>query len=235
MGRTRLSHYLCFTISLCISGTLYIPSVVAKNQDKSSIPKECVVWFKGANLNLDKDCSFKCSMIDTDMGTFDCTRFCDSFCKPTKIEKKPVESSFKISSLYPGLTDGERKFVEKNVQVAIKAYWLSWQADGICKEIYHVSDTNDESDACRHFIWAALLNSHPQIGTQLASELLDAHEQNADEPEEEKAMDLANNRRGLIASTELIKKKQSRDSDFLNQFLTDLKEGKLVVLKRRHP
>jgi hypothetical protein len=58
-------------------------------------------------------------------------------------------------------------------------------------------------------------------------------QQNPDEPEEEKAMDLANNRRGLIASSELIKEKKTKESEFLNQFLTDLKNGKIIVLKRK--
>lgn len=83
-----------------------------------------------------------------------------------------------------------------------------------------------------HFIWAALLNT--KFGSKLTTELLDAHEQNPDQPEEEKSMDLANNRRGLIVSSELIKSKKSEDSVFLRQFLTDLKDGKIVVLKRRN-
>jgi hypothetical protein len=167
-------------------------------------------------------------MLKSDMATFDCSRFCDELCRPVH-KTEPIDFGFKLSSLYPGLTEAEKKIVDKNPHKALYAYWLSWRAESVCKEIYFVSDTNDESDACRHFVWAALLNS--TFGPSMTSEILDAHEQNPDEPEEEKAMDLANNRRGLIASSELIKEKKTKESEFLSQFLTDLKNGKIIVLK----
>lgn len=171
-----------------------------------------------------------CAMIDTDMNTFDCSRFCDDFCKPPK-EVEESASTIGISALYPGLTEDEKRFVDKNPKKAVEAYWLSWRAEGICKTVYFVSDTNDESDACRHFVWAALLNV--KFGQSLASELLDAHEQNPDEPAEERSMDLANSRRGLIISSDLIKSKKTQDTDFLNQFQLDLKSGKIIVLKKK--
>ncbi len=90
-------------------------------------------------------------MIDTDMSTFDCPRFCDKFCESLKEEEKS-DSGLKISALYPGLTEDEKRIVDKNPKKALEAYLLSWRAESICKTIYLVSDTNDESDACRHFV-----------------------------------------------------------------------------------
>ncbi len=170
-----------------------------------------------------------CALLKSDMRTFDCSRFCEDFCKP-KQKNEAINFGFKLSSLYPGLTDEEQRFVDKHPREALQAYWLSWRAESVCKTIYLVSRTNDESDACRHFVWAALLNS--KFGQSFASELLDAHEQNPKEPQAERSMDLANNRRGLIASNELIKISKNQESDFFKQFLDDLKAGKIVVLKR---
>lgn len=154
---------------------------------------------------MGKGCLAACTALQVDMGTFDCPKFCDSLCVPT-VAGEAVGLGFKLSGLYPGLTDAERKFADKNPMGALRAYHLSWKAERICKEVYFVSDTNDESDACRHFIWASLLNI--EFGLVVASEILDAHEQNPDQAETEKSMDLANNRRGLIISSKLIKGKK---------------------------
>lgn len=108
---------------------------------------------------------------------------------------------------------------------------LSWKAEKICHQIYLKSDTNDESDACRHYIWAGLLNF--EFGQADANQILDAHEQNPLSPEAEKAMDLANNRRGIIVSSELRSKKTIEESKLLEQYKADLSNGKLIVLKRK--
>lgn len=161
------------------------------------------------------------------MGTFDCNRFCDVLCGA-----KPSNFGFQISNVYPGLTDAEREFVDQNPTIAAKAYWLSWRAESACKSIYKRSDTNDESDACRHFMWAVFLNQ--DFGEKTSMKILDAHEQNDSQPESEKAMDLANNRRGILISTEIIaKSKKVTEADFLEQFKKDIIDGKLIVLKRR--
>ena len=226
MGAIKF-HANCVFIILAL---FFDTSFAAESKKAQSIPKECRAFFENAKLVKGKNCSIDCALIKSDMGTFDCGRFCDLFCSAAK-NPEPSNYGLKLSSLYPGLTKAEKQFIDRNEKVAIHAYWLSWRAESICKEIYFNSDTNDESDACRHFIWAALLNA--EYGPKLASELLDAHEQNPNQPEDEKSMDLANNRRGLIASAELIENDKNSDAAFLKQFLNDLKDGKIVVLSRR--
>lgn len=210
-------------------GLFFAVSIQAKAAKSNSITQACREWFKKAKV-ASSSCALNCALIKTDMSTFDCSRFCDDLCAEL-MAPTDADFGFKLSSLYPGLTEAEKKFADQNPKIGAHAYWLSWRAESICKGEYHVSDTNDESDACRHFIWAALLNT--QFGAKLTSEILDAHEQNPDQPEEEKSMDLANNRRGLIVSSELIKDKKYDEGIFLKQFLTDLRSGKIVVLKRR--
>lgn len=207
-----------------------VPTAQASGPPQNAhLPKQCKDWFEKAKLLREKDCALKCALLDSDMSNFDCSRFCDQLCSESSQTQEP---EIKLSALYPGLTDPEKKFIDQHPKDAVKAYWLSWRAEGICKDKYLVSDTNDESDACRHFVWAALLNR--QFGAKTASDILDAHEQNPDEPEDEKSMDLANNRRGIIVSSEMLKRsKELKDAEILSQFLSDLNEGKIIVLKRR--
>ena len=214
-----------FSVVVFASSLLIHSPGKAESAAKGKLPPACQRWFSKQKIKGHEDCSFKCSLAESDMGTFDCSRFCDEFC-----ESKP-DLGFQISNLYPGLTDAERKFVDQNPVAATKAYWLSWRADSSCKLIYFKSDTNDESDACRHFMWAAFMNQ--SLGATVASQILDAHEKNNSQPEQERAMDLANNRRGIIVSTEMLKGKKVFEKDFLEQFKKDLLDGKLIVLKRR--
>lgn len=221
-----ISHGLILLLSFSVR------SFAAEPSNSTKVPDVCRRWFDKSKVATGKSCEIKCALMKSDMGTFDCSRFCDDLCAPS--EKSPSNSvGVRLASVYPGLTDAEKRFVERNPGPALQAYLLSWRAESLCKDIYFVSDTNDESDACRHFLWAALLNA--KFGTKITTELLDAHEQNPDQPEDEKSMDLANNRRGLIASSELIKSNKNSESEFLKQFLSDLKEGKIIVLKRKKP
>lgn len=111
-----------------------------------------------------------------------------------------------------------------------EAYVKSWEAESACGRIYKVSDTNDESDACRHFLWAALLTN--SFGREKAEDILNAHEQNPRQPEEEKSMDLANNRRGASIAEKLIQEKRFSESTVIEQFKLELKKGNLVILKK---
>jgi hypothetical protein len=214
-----------FSMVIFVSSLVIHSPVQAESAAKNKLPSACQRWFSKQKIKGNEDCSLKCSLAESDMGTFDCSRFCDELC-----ESKP-DLGFQISHLYPGLTEAERKFVDQNPVTATKAYWLSWRAEGSCKSIYFKSDTNDESDACRHYMWAAFMNQ--SLGTAVANQILDAHEKNESQPEQERAMDLANNRRGIIISSEMMKAKEVFEKDFLEQFKKDLLEGKLVVLKRR--
>lgn len=204
-----------------------IKTIFAKQNDAvSTIPKQCLDHFK--SLKLNDSCSINCNALNVDMSNFNCSEFCDKYCN----QNYNAETSLiRISELYPGLTGAEKKLVDKNPQQAIKAYLLSWKAEKVCKTIYFKSDTNNESDACRHFMWAALLNLN--FGMKISNDYLDAHESNLDQSESERSMDLANNRRGLIISNEMIKQKKIKDEDFLNQFKEDLKNNKLIILKKR--
>ena len=66
-----------------------------------------------------------------------------------------------------------------------------------------------------------------------AQMFLDAHENNIYQTETEKAMDLANNRAGLLESGRLEKQKKLNLKNLEKAALKHLREQKLIVLKKR--
>ncbi len=65
----------------------------------------------------------------------------------------------------------------------------------------------------------------------MAKKFLDAHESNQGIDNAEKAMDLANNRAGLLAAEKLQKNSTLTDEQIENEALAALKDGTLIVLK----
>ena len=110
--------------------------------------KECQTWFKNTGIKKDSDCLMECVIAKTDMGTFQCPEICPQLCK-TSIRK---ELTFKLSSLYPGLTKQEQALTAKFPGKMLSAYKLTWETEKMCLSLFQKSGTNDASDACRHFI-----------------------------------------------------------------------------------
>ncbi|MCY4321237.1 MAG: hypothetical protein OXC37_02365 [Bdellovibrionaceae bacterium] len=71
--------------------------------------KECQNWFKNTGIKKDSNCLMECVVAKIDMGTFQCPEICPQLCK-TSTRK---ELTFKLSSLYPGLTKQERVLIAK--------------------------------------------------------------------------------------------------------------------------
>ena len=114
---------------------------------------------------------------------------------------------------------------------SLRAYGLSWTAISLCNQVYGYSDHNDESDACRHFVWAALLVN--SLGKDFANRILNAHEDEPEQPESERRMDLANNLKGLEAADRIIRKGKMESSALVEEFKRQLHDHKLIVLEPR--
>ncbi len=185
----------------------------------------CDDWFNDLKIKDIKNCASICRTSPINMSSFSCTGNCDKLCKKLKTPKKIDDSN------YYGLTDDEIKFCKENKIDCLKAYKESWNAEKICLSIYPVSDTNDESDACRHFVWAILLSR--EIGTAKAETVLSAHENNPKELKEQKSMDVANNRLGLIVFQKNVEKFKT-DESIKEAFQKQLKENKLIILIERY-
>jgi hypothetical protein len=183
----------------------------------------CEDWFQSLKIKDSKSCESKCRTSQTDMATYLCPQQCDLFCKN---QGKPIE---KDSNFYD-LTDNEIAFCKKNPISCAQAYKLSWEAEKICQSIYIRSSTNDESDACRHYIWAYLLAK--ELGKKTALKILDAHEDNPKQALNEREMDLHNNELGLNA---FQKNKNLPNSALLELYKKNLKDKKVKIVKPKYP
>jgi len=198
--------------------------------------KTCDVLVEEIRVAVDKeiltveDCSLECvRRLSPALGFNDpacvqlCSKKCDDFFR--------ASAKINLSDLYPGLTKAEKKLVDSNPKMSLKAYWLSYKAENMCAKVYKDSRTNDESDACRHFIWAGLMTF--ELGENNSKLYLDAHENNDGEEESERAMDLANNRAGLIVSKQMIEKKNWSNENLVAEFKKALAKRELIVLSPR--
>ena len=187
----------------------------------------CDSWFKSSHLKAGQGCLLACSILSTDMSTFECRDLCSTYCKNSAL----TDFIFKVSDLYPGLTSSERALAAQYPIDALKGYKDALTAENICANKFGGSRTNDESDACRHFVWAGLM--YRDIGKDLASKVLNAHEEYVGNPEDEKNMDLENNAKGLSEAKNLSDSAAFSDEDFVKKFDAALSNGKLKILKSR--
>jgi hypothetical protein len=162
----------------------------------------------------------------------ECIGVCGAACTPKKL---PDEAYKILGNLvpYPGLTDEEKIFVVSHPKEALKAYQTVWVAENATEDIFPGSTSDDEGDAFRHFTWACLL--YKAIGKELAEKLLDAHEENPRQSTAARAMDLANNRKGLLSAQRLEKDQRLDLAGIEKEAIKNLRDRGLVVLKKRLP
>lgn len=96
-------------------------------------------------------------------------------------------------------------------------------------EMYFDSLQNDGSDACRHFMWSALLLK--QFDATIANQILDNHEQTPSQSPEEKEMDSKNNKLGMDVGKILIKDNNFSNERLLSFFRINLEKRNVVIIK----
>lgn len=183
----------------------------------------CQKWFDRASLTKDDQCIVKCTALSVDMGTFDCPLKCDELCN-----KVPQKSA--LPFVYPkGLSKGDREMVAKYPVDSIKVYQAKQKADDLTLKIFKRTGLNDESDAFRHFVWAALISK--ELGAEKAHLFLNAHEEEAMQPQREKEMDVFNNNAGVSYMVQQLKAKKDIEIDQIEKTaLEKLKSKQLQVL-----
>lgn len=184
----------------------------------------CDTWFAKTKIKKDSNCLNNCVVAKVDLSNFVCKNSCDYLCS-TSISVKFV---FSLSSLYPGLTDSERALVAKEPKNSLVVYQQKANAESNCSTLFGTNATNDESDACRYFLWASFLTH--ELGTDTAEKFLNAHEQEPTQPEKEKAMDLANNRAGILYAEKIIKLKIYSVEQVIKGFDEALSKNELIIL-----
>ena len=194
----------------------------------------CADWFKNAKLKAGDDCLLECVSVETDMDTFHCPDLCGRLCS----ESIPKQILFNTSGMYASLTKAERALSVKYPKEAIQAYLLSHKAEKICYSLFNKNNTNDVSDACRHFMWSALL--YEKFGHKFSSIVLDTHEADPKQPKRERAMDMSNNRLGLVTAEKILtkkkggrkKRKKLTKKVLIKAFRKHLKKGNVIVLEK---
>ncbi len=186
----------------------------------------CKEWFKSSKLELNDKCLVACTILDIDLKTFSCRNRCPEFCNISATH----DLMFNLTDLYPGLTAAERALAAESPRNSFQAYQLAWKAESSCSTIFKTANINDESDACRHFIWAGLMLE--ELGLDFAVKVLNAHEADPNEKSEVRKMDLANNKIGLKAAEKLIKEKKFSEQTMINSFLEALKYDKFTILRK---
>lgn len=132
----------------------------------------CEDWFLNRRISPGKDCVQKCLLLPTGMGDWECTSQCQKLCS----SKSLLEKTLGQLAYYPGLTIKERDLITKKPYEAITVFLQKQKAEGMTLSKFGRDGDGDESDAYRHFIWAALMSK--ELGPDTAKEFLDAHESN---------------------------------------------------------
>jgi hypothetical protein len=187
----------------------------------------CDKWFEKLRLKPGPDCLAECVIADVGMASASCPQGCARYCR----ENLAVNFIFNSSELYPGLTVMERALVSKDPVAAAKVYKAKWMAEQATLGLLQRNLPNDESDACRHFIWAALMVD--ALGEQKAKEFLSAHEQTEAEPAEEKSMDVFNNAEGVAAARDMKAKGSFNLENLKKEALAKLRNNGLKVNHKR--
>ena len=131
---------------------------------------------------------------------------------------------------YPGLTAKEKELISRHPKEAVLVFLQKQKAESMSYKYFGRDAEDDESDAFRHFVWAALL--YKEIGSDLAKDFLDAHE--AGQTGSSKgAMDLANNRAGLLIAEKLVREKRLTQKEIEEEGIKALRDQTLSVLNSR--
>jgi hypothetical protein len=195
----------------------------------------CNEWFKREKLSPGPRCFDSCELrgLGTDEDDQECSIYCAKLCKSVPLQEESASRSTKSWSspftYYPGLTEIEKKLVKENPKEAFIVFLQKNTAEEETQKYFPKSLRNDEGDAFRHFVWAGLLTK--ELGVERARVYLDAHESYDANPENEKAMDLANNRAGILEAEKLIKDDKMNLENLERSAVRELGKKHLIVLE----
>ncbi len=211
----RSPFLICFCICICILA------------QPTHADNACEAWFLKSKLKPGTEsCEIDCAALPFDMGNFDCSSQCESFCQ-TYLKPDTVADLAKLIEDRV-LTPEEKSLSAKYPKEALLVYRAKRTAEKATERIFGRGRRNDESDAFRHFMWSG--QSSKDIG--VAKAFLEAHESTSEQEPNEKQMDLANNASG-IAAGERLKNESNFQEKLEKEALKLLKEKKLQVIKPR--
>jgi len=187
----------------------------------------CEMWFEESNIKPGTDsCELECSALRTGMNTFTCTKECKKLCT-TAIPRRKLDKYVYFNTL----TLSEKNLVSKYPVEALIVYMAKEEAIESTKINFGINGQNDESDAFRHFMWAAIMTK--KLGQETTKKFLDAHENTPEQSNNEKVMDLYNNNQGIAAALKITKSLGFR-SELEKEGLELIKNKKLKVIRSSH-
>ncbi|MBN8554788.1 MAG: hypothetical protein J0L93_05030 [Deltaproteobacteria bacterium] len=211
----KKNFYISYVIIFLISSSTF------------ALDKICIEWFTKANIQPGGKCEWLCVSTPVDMSTFDCGGSCPELCKLTS-ENTAIST---VKLYIPYLNFEEIKLSTKHPKEAWIVYQQKLLAEKATLTQFGRDNPDDESDAFRHFVWAALLSK--ELSSELAKTFLDAHEADEDIKSIGRAMDLANNRAGLATAETLRKKNNLNQIAIEKEAMKALKEKTLVIIRPR--
>jgi hypothetical protein len=131
--------------------------------------------------------------------------------------------------MYPGINSEEKKMIQKYPKESFRVFLIKFKAESLSTSWYPEGGIDDEQDASRHFLWAGFLLN--ELGVDKAKEFLDAHEKTVSQRPDSRAMDLANNRAGLLASEKLLKEGKFSEGSLIQELKIQMRKGNLSILK----
>ena len=105
------------------------------------------------------------------------------------------------------------------------------RASDLTEEYFLENRTKDESDAFRHFLWAALMAKN--IAPDFSKAFTDSHE-SCVTANSEQEMDYVNNGKGIEAFRALSRERgKVTENDLVAEALNQIEKGKLSILKHK--
>ena len=168
--------------------------------ENTTSANKCLDWFKNTGIRRDHGCILQCLNTAKNSNP-ECSRRCAEFCGAGKYG----QSKLKASGYDEGLNMADLAFATTNpTPISLIANSLSKHAKNLCSQIFTHKGRDDSNDACRHFVWAALL--YGALGPKDSKKILNNHENIPQVNEEAKNMDLFNNNLGLRAAKKILGK-----------------------------
>ncbi len=188
---------------------------------------ECEKWFSKSGIRPGSiDCIVKCTSASVGMDVFHCPSQCNDLCK-TALPRYALDQL-----TYPkGLTEADKNLISKFPKDALKVFESKFVAERAVARFFGDNWRNDESDAFRHFTWAALITE--ALGAEKARLFLNAHEQVPNQATSEKEMDQSNNDSGIKAAEILRGEGKLTQEEIEKSALKALREKRLKVLSPR--
>ena len=185
---------------------------------------DCERWFFENELTPGTpDCELKCTAKSVGMDSFMCPSRCHDLCATLIPE-------FILRHLtYPaGLTKADKDLIAKHPKEALWVFLSKIDAEKATARIFGTNGWNNEADAFRHFMWAALTTL--KIGPEKARLFLENHERRPGQSDAERNMDLHNNEQGVQGASKLQKDKHASQEELEKWALKQIQEGKLEVI-----